>query len=214
MIFLTLGTGVGSGVFVDGEARPEHRVRPDGDPRARRRAAVGRRGPGPARACRGRPGRRTSTSTCSAIEDADLADAVHPRRRRQQERRPVHPAADRADAGRPGPAAQRRRDHRRRDRRGRVAADAVADAPAVEPSPPASRRQRPSRRRWPSPRPSPRRYRYPSRPSRRRRGPREPRPRRRPPTEPPGRPRAQVAQGLGRARDHEVTAGGRRIIAA
>ena len=44
VIFLTLGTGVGSGVFVDGKLVSEHGVRPDGDPGSARREAVRRRG--------------------------------------------------------------------------------------------------------------------------------------------------------------------------
>ena len=120
VIFLTLGTGVGSGVFVDGTLVPEHRVRPDGDPRPAGRAPIrGRRsratravvegvGAGPRRAP-------------AADRGPDVADAVHRRRRRQQERRQVRAAADRAHAGRAGRAAERRRDHRRGDRGGRGA---------------------------------------------------------------------------------------------
>ena len=62
VIFLTLGTGVGSGVFVDGKLVPEHGVRPDGDPRSCRRATVRVGGAGRSAACPGRRGRPISTS--------------------------------------------------------------------------------------------------------------------------------------------------------
>ena len=48
-----------------------------------------------------------------------LAEPDHPRRRRQQERRQVHPAPDGPAAGRAGDAPQRRRDRRRGDGRRR-----------------------------------------------------------------------------------------------
>ncbi len=49
VIFLTLGTGVGSGVFVDGDPRAQHGVRADGDPRPAGGASVRIRFPGPPR---------------------------------------------------------------------------------------------------------------------------------------------------------------------
>ena len=122
VIFLTLGTGVGSGVFNDGVLVPntefgqmEIRGRP-----AERRSAADRAdaarpvveglGAGPRRAP---PGHR----------HAALAEPPDPRRRRQQERRPVHPAAHGPAAGRGRHPAQRRGDHRGRDRRGRAGRD-------------------------------------------------------------------------------------------
>ena len=77
-----------------------------------------RRPPGSSAACPGRPGRSTSTSISTRDRAAHLAEPDDPRRRRQQERRPVHPAPDRALPGRAGPAPQRRGHHRRGDRGG------------------------------------------------------------------------------------------------
>ena len=93
-------------------APPEHRVRADGDQREAGRAALRRGRARRAAGCRGRRGRWISTST-SSTSRADVAQPHDPRRRGQQERRQVHPAADRELRGRARRAAQRRRDHRR-----------------------------------------------------------------------------------------------------
>ena len=113
-----------------------------------------RRPPGSGAGCRGRPGRPTSTSTSQRDRAADLAEPDHPRRRRQQERRQVHPAPDRPCRGRrrrscattPGSSGRRwprrsGRPRRRTDRAGRIG-DAAYDR-ANPPSAAASRGPRP-----------------------------------------------------------------------
>ena len=61
-------------------------ARPSGDPRPR---------PGPPRAVVEGVGDRISMSTSTRIDELHVAEPHHPGRRRQQERRPVHPATDR-----------------------------------------------------------------------------------------------------------------------
>ena len=108
VIFLTLGTGVGSGVFVDGVLVPNTefgQMEIRGRPAERRSASAARVRRGlVVEGLGGRPRRAPP-----AHRGPDVADAVHPRRRRQQERRQVHPAPDPADADRGRQPAQRRR---------------------------------------------------------------------------------------------------------
>ena len=66
VVVLTLGTGVGSGVFIDGRLVPNVGIRHDGDPRQAGRVALGLRGTGPTRDWAGRRGRSTSMSTSNA----------------------------------------------------------------------------------------------------------------------------------------------------
>ena len=91
---LTLGTGRRIGDVQRRRARPEHRARPHGDPRAATRSGDRRRSPGSGAACRGRPGRRPRRAP-QRDRQAVLAEPDHPGRRGQQERRQVHPAPDR-----------------------------------------------------------------------------------------------------------------------
>ena len=117
VIFLTLGTGVGSGVFNDGMLVPNTEF---GQMEIRGRAAE-RRSAAAARVRRGLSWKAWAADLDEHLgrdRGADLAQPLHPGRRGQQERRQVHPAADGRTPGRRGAAPQRRRDHRRGDRRG------------------------------------------------------------------------------------------------
>ena len=127
VIFLTLGTGVGSGVFNDGVLVPNTEF---GQMEIRGRAAE-KRSAAAARVRRGLSWKAWTTDLdehLDRIQQLDLAQPDDPRRRREQERRPVHPAADRALPGRARPVAQRRGDHRRRDRGRRGARTRARDA--------------------------------------------------------------------------------------
>ena len=101
VLVITLGTGIGSALFNDGKLVPnlelgqmEIRGRPS-------RAAFRGASPEPVAGCRGRRGRAISTSTSTGRPRSCSAERVHPRRRRLQARRQVHPAADGPGAGRP-----------------------------------------------------------------------------------------------------------------
>ena len=120
VIFLTLGTGVGSGVFNDGVLVPNTEfghLEIRGREAERRSAAVSRT-------------RRGLSWKAWTIDLDEHLDRIHQlmwpnlidhRRRRQQERRPLHPAADRALPGRAGAVAQRCGHHRGGHRGGRGA---------------------------------------------------------------------------------------------
>ena len=99
VIFLTLGTGVGSGVFNDGVLVPNTefgQMEIRGPPAERRSAAAARVKRGLSwKAWAHRPRRAPR-----AHPAADVAQPHDPRRRGQQERRQVHPAADRELRGR------------------------------------------------------------------------------------------------------------------
>ena len=111
VVLLTLGTGVGSAVFIDGKLVPNTefgQMEIRGRPAERRSASV-------ARTKRGLSWKAwTQDLDEHLIRDrrADLARAVHPGRRGQQEFRQVRPATDGPTAGRARAAAQRRGDHR------------------------------------------------------------------------------------------------------
>lgn len=100
VIVLTLGTGIGSALFVDGRLRPQHRAGPPGAERPRRgeaRLHQGQGGRGPELAPLGAPGAEVP-GPCG---DAVLARTLHHRRRGQPQGRQV-PAPDRARTGRDG----------------------------------------------------------------------------------------------------------------
>ena len=131
---LTLGTGVGSGVFNDGVLVPntelghmEIRGR-DAERRSAAAARVATRAvvEGLGDRSRGAP---------PGDRQAVLAEPPHPRRRRQQAARPVHPAPERPAARRCGAAPERRGDRRGGD--GRVG----AGGPRRRTDPPADRRR-------------------------------------------------------------------------
>ena len=128
--------------------RPEHRVRPDGDPRPGRRTALGGRRADPARPVVEGLGDRPRRAP-RPDPPADVAEPDDPRRRRQQERRQVHPAPDGPLPGRAGAAAQRCRDHRGGDRRGRVVARGTAPSRSTPCWPPSPRPRSPWRRTTP-----------------------------------------------------------------
>ena len=103
VIFLTLGTGVGSGVFNDGVLVPNTefgQMEIRGRAAERRSAAAARVKPRAVVEGVGvRPGRAPRPHPA-----ADVAQPHDPRRRGQQERRQVHPAADRELRGRRRPS--------------------------------------------------------------------------------------------------------------
>ena len=118
VVVLTLGTGVGSGVFIDGRLVPnvefgtmEIRASPPNGAR--------RRPPGPGAGLGWKAWAIDLDEHLDRIDKLGLAHIDDPGRRGQQERRQVHPAPDGALPGRGGGPAQRRRHHRRRHRRGR-----------------------------------------------------------------------------------------------
>ena len=118
VIFLTLGTGVGSGVFNDGVLVPNTefgQMEIRGRAAERRSAAVGPCPPwSVVEGLGGRPRRASRPHPA-----ADVAEPDDPRRRGQQERGQVPPPAHGPLSRRRGHLAQRRGDHRRGDRRGR-----------------------------------------------------------------------------------------------
>ena len=124
VVFLTLGTGVGSGVFNDGVLFANTEF---GQMEIRGRAAE-RRSAAIARVKRGLSWKAWATDLdehLDRIQQLDVAQPHHPRRRGQQERGQVHPATDGEMRGRRGRIAQRCGDHRgggrggRKPRRGR-----------------------------------------------------------------------------------------------
>ena len=98
VIFLTLGHRRRLGRVHRREARSEHRVRPDGDPRTSRGEAIRGGVAGPARPVLEGVGHRPRRAP-PRDRPADLAEPDDPRRRRQQERGPLHPPADQSAAG-------------------------------------------------------------------------------------------------------------------
>ena len=116
VLVLTLGTGVGSGLFNDGVLVPNLEL---GHMEIRGRDAE-RRSAAAARTRRGLSWKAWAMDLDEHLardRQAVLAEPHHPRRRRQQAAREVHPAAHGPAAGRPGEAAQRRGDRRRGDGR-------------------------------------------------------------------------------------------------
>ncbi len=113
---LTLGTGVGSGLFNDGVLVPNTEL---GHMEIRGRDAE-RRSAAAARTRRGLSWKAWATGPRRASRrdrQAVLAEPHHSRRWREQAAREVHPKAHDPAAGRPGQAPQRRGDRRRRDGR-------------------------------------------------------------------------------------------------
>ena len=84
-MMVTLGTGIGSALFVDGELVPNTELGHLKIGKQRRRAASRPTACAKRRTCRGRSGRSASTSTSQMLEALVLARPDHRRRRRQQE---------------------------------------------------------------------------------------------------------------------------------
>ena len=115
VVVATLGTGIGTALLARRAARAQHRARPPGDRRPRRRVAGG------VDSAREREdltlggvGERACSATSRRRRGPALAGPDRRRRRGQQEERQVPAAAAPARPDRAGDAAQRRRDRRRR----------------------------------------------------------------------------------------------------
>ena len=117
VIMITLGTGIGSALFIDGELVPNTELGHLEDGQARRRAPRRRQRARARTACRGRSGPSGVEEYFVHGRGAVLARPVHHRRRREQEGREVPPPSHRgADRDRARAAAQRGRHRRRRAR--------------------------------------------------------------------------------------------------
>ena len=163
VLMLTVGTGIGSGLFVNGELVPEHGARPHRGQRPRRRDAHQRRGPrAPPAALEGR-GPREFNEYLARARGIPVARSDHPRRRRQQGHGQVPRPAQEPRADRSRAVPQHVGDHRRGAQRGgpgarRTPADVrgigVSEASCADGSvPEAARPPTPSRAATRRPRP-------------------------------------------------------------